>query len=474
VTDRQALVDRIVAELPAWLPAQRWFAGKDREITGVLPVATTVLLDGDPTLLHLVVEVAQQDRRERYQLLIGCRDQLPEHLGSTLIGSEGGTVCYEASTDADLTYRLLDLMAAGERVGALDFRHEPDVELTGGLRARPITSEQSNTSLVFGNQYILKLFRKLTDGENPDLKLHRALREAGSEHIAQPLGSISGELDNGPVTIGMLQQFRSDAVDGWAMATTSVRDLMADPMSRADEVGGDFAGEAQRLGHAVAAVHADLQRALGQQEADADEFDRTVEVMSARLDAVAEMVPALAQYAPALHAAFEQLRHVKSPVYMQYIHGDLHLGQVLRTANGWLLIDFEGEPAAPAEERVALRSPLRDVAGMLRSFDYAAHQLLVGQQDEDEQLVERALEWARRNRDAFCEGYAEVAVDSIGDPRAHTDLLRAFELDKAVYEVSYEYANRPEWLAVPLSSIARLTGAVSPQAADSPQEANNQ
>jgi maltokinase len=94
---------------------------------------------------------------------------------------------------------------------------------------------------------------------------------------------------------------------------------------------------------------------------------------------------------------------------------------------------------------------------MLRSFDYAAHQLLVGQTDEDEQLTERALDWSRRNRAAFCEGYAEVAVDTIGDPRSHGDLLRAFELDKAVYEVAYEHANRPEWLAVPLSSISRLT-----------------
>jgi maltokinase len=239
------------------------------------------------------------------------------------------------------------------------------------------------------------------------------------------------------------------------MATTSVRDLMADPMSRADEVGGDFAGEAQRLGHAVAAVHADLRRALGRQEVDADELERTVVAMSARLAVVADMVPALAEYAPALNAAFERLRGITAPVHMQFIHGDLHLGQVLRTANGWLLIDFEGEPAAPAADRVALRSPLRDVAGMLRSFDYAAHQLLVGQPDDDEQLVQRALEWARRNRDAFCEGYAEVG----GDPRAHVDLLRAFELDKAVYEVAYEYANRPEWLAVPLSSIARLTAA---------------
>jgi maltokinase len=456
LTDPHELVDKLVTELPGWLPARRWFAGKDRPITAVNQLATTVLLDGEPLLLHLVVEVVQADRSEPYQLLIGSRAQLPEYLGSSWIGTENGLPCYEASTDADLTAHLLDLIVAGGQAGSLRFAPEPDVELVGDLRARAITSEQSNTSLVFGNQYILKLFRKLTPGLNPDLLLHRALWAVGCEHIAQPLGSITGELAGSPVTIGMLSQFLPDAVDGWAMAKTSVRDLMADPEFRADEVGGDFASEAQRLGHAVATVHTDLQRALGTQEADADEFERTVKAMQVRLDLVAGRVPQLAEYAPALTEAFEQVRDVDAPVFMQFIHGDLHLGQVLRTVSGWLLIDFEGEPAASAAERAALRSPLRDVAGMLRSFDYAAHQMLVGHPD-DPKLTERAIEWARRNRAAFCEGYAEAAADTIGDPREHGALLRAFELDKAVYEVAYEHANRPEWLAVPLSSIARIT-----------------
>ena len=456
MTDPHELVGKLVIELPDWLPAQRWFGGKDRPITSVRQLATTVLLDGDPLLLHVIVEVEQHDRREPYQLLIASRAQLPEHLGSSWIGMENGLPCYEASGDADLTGHLLDLIISGERVGPLTFAHEPDVELTGDLRARLITSEQSNTSLVYGNQYILKLFRKLTPGENPDLMLHRALHEVDSEHIARPLGSITGELAGEPATIGMLQQFLPDAVDGWAMATTSVRDLMADPELQADEVGGDFAAEAHRLGQAVATVHADLQRTLGQQEADAAELDRTVTAMQDRLASVAERVPELAQHTPALNAAFEKVRDTDTPVYMQLIHGDLHLGQVLRTVNGWILIDFEGEPAAPAAERAALRSPLRDVAGMLRSFDYAAHQMLVGQ-PADSKLTDRAQDWARRNRAAFCDGYAESASESLGDPRARGALLRAFELDKAVYEVAYEHANRPEWLPVPLSSIARIT-----------------
>jgi maltokinase len=454
LTDPEDLVAQLVAELPNWLPGQRWFAGKDRPINSVGQLSTTVLLAGDPLLLHVVVEVHQTDRTEPYQLLVASRSQLPEHLGSSWFGLDAGG--YEASGDGELTGTLLDLIVSGAQVGSLAFEHEPGTELTGGLRARPISSEQSNTSLVFGNQYILKLFRKLTTGINPDLLLHRALAEIGCEHIAAPLGSITGELAGQPATMAMLQQYLPDAVDGWAMAGTSVRDLMADAEHSAAEAGGDFAGEARRLGQAVATVHADLRRALGEQRADPGEFERTVKAMQDRLDLVSEAVPELAEHAPALRTAFKQVREADEPVFMQFIHGDLHLGQVLRTVSGWVLIDFEGEPAAPAAERSALRSPLRDVAGMLRSFDYAAHQMLIGQPDDDA-LVKRALDWAARNRAAFCDGYAEAAADTYGDPRRHADLLRAFELDKAVYEVFYEHANRPEWLGVPLSSIARIT-----------------
>jgi maltokinase len=453
LSDPRELVEDLTEDLRRWLPEQRWFAGKDRPVTGVRPLGVTELVEGDPQLLHVVVEVAQGDRREPYQLLVGRRTHPPEIASTSWIGAGGDLNAYEASGDLDLTGVLLDLMAREETVGSLVFEHEPGVELETGLRARPITSEQSNTSLVYGGQYILKLFRKLTPGKNKDLLLHRALQAVGSKHIAQPLGSITGDLGGEPTTVGMLQQFVPDAVDGWAMATTSVRDLMAAPDLHAAEVGGDFAGEAERLGRAVAEVHADLAEALGTEPADTAELDRSAKAMIARLDAVAARVPELAPHAPALRAAFETLGALPAgAIEMQYIHGDLHLGQVLRTVGGWLLIDFEGEPAAPVEERHALRSPLRDVAGMLRSFDYAAQQMLVGQPD-DPALAGSAREWSERNRAAFCEGYAAIAAD----PREQGELLRAFELDKAVYEVGYEHANRPDWLGVPLASIARIT-----------------
>jgi maltokinase len=174
--------------------------------------------------------------------------------------------------------------------------------------------------------------------------------------------------------------------------------------------------------------------------------------MHERLDAALAVVPELAPYADQLRTAYDAVAALPPGVRVQRIHGDFHLGQTLRVENGWKIIDFEGEPARPLAERVALMSPIRDVAGMLRSFDYAARHLLA-EQPHSHGLEYRANEWAERNRDAFCDGYARACGR---DPRNDAVLLRAMELDKAVYEVVYEARNRPTWLPIPLGSIERL------------------
>jgi maltokinase len=450
------LVDALVAVLPDWLGDQRWFGGKGRTLHGVRPVQATVLQDGEPELLHLVLAVAHDGGEELYQLLVGLRRVLPEYLEHGRVADVDGRIAYDATNDPDLNGRLLELIRADAETEGLRFRAEPGVELTTGLPSRPVGAEQSNTSVVFGQQYILKLFRKLAPGVSPDLELHRALKGVGCSHIAAPLGSIEGELDGATVTYGMLQEFVPNAAEGWQMATASVRDLMAEADLHADEVGGDFSAEACRLGEAVAEVHADLARALGTETIAAADVARAAEGMKRRLTAVAADVPELAPHVPAIRAVFDRLAAHPADVRVQRIHGDLHLGQVLRTVTGWVLIDFEGEPATELSRRIERMSPLRDVAGMLRSFDYAGFHLLAGQ-EPDPQLEYRAAEWAARNRSAFCDGYSHTGPD----PRDAPLLLHALELDKAVYEVAYEARNRPSWLPIPLASIARIAASAA-------------
>jgi maltokinase len=227
---------------------------------------------------------------------------------------------------------------------------------------------------------------------------------------------------------------------------------MAEADLHADEAGGDFAGESERLGEAVAVVHTDLATAFGTEEASADAMRLRADAMTERLRRAVDVVPDLAEVAEPLIEIYRGIAGIAQSTTLQRIHGDLHLGQALRTVTRWVLIDFEGEPMAAMDARRQYDSPLRDIAGMLRSFDYAGYHRVL-EVGWDQQLNYRAGEWSRRNRDAFCTGYARVAG---GDPREHGLLLRAFEADKAVYEAVYEARNRPGWLPIPLASLSRL------------------
>jgi maltokinase len=449
----------VIDLLPEWLPQQRWFGAKGRRIHGISLLADRTIMEGNPTCRHVLVQVDLGEDKETYQLLLGCRPELPERLVHVAIGATGDGILYDGLHDYVVTQVMLQMLAEQADEQGLRFRHLTEVALHTELTGIVMSAEQSNTSVVFGDDYILKLFRKVSPGLNPDLEISRALAEAGCTAIVPPLAWLETDLPTaasgtpgGTTTLGMMQPFLRSASEGWQLAVTSVRDLYAEADLHADEVGGDFAAESERLGAATAEVHSLLREVLPSRRADAEENHATAKLMHGRLDDALEVVPELAPFAEDLRTAYDALAELPPGVPVQRVHGDFHLGQALRTDSGWVLIDFEGEPARPLAERTALMSPLRDVAGMLRSFDYAARHLLA-EQPAAAGLEYRANEWAERNTDAFCTGYARATGS---DPRDDDVLLRAFELDKAVYEVVYEARNRPTWLPIPLGSIERL------------------
>lgn len=455
--------DGLAALLEGWMPHQRWFAGKGRDFSVAAVRHLGVLTEQPHRSDDWLVEVAYPEGdTETYQVPLVRWPFPPDQLAHVMLGDTedpdyGGRSWWaDALHDKEVTGAWLAAIADGRSGGSLSFTRGPGApELPPAASSLVITGEQSNTSLVFDDVAILKVFRKVHPGVNPDIEVHEALNalDDGDRHVAHLFGYASGTVDGDRADLAMLQEFFRTATDGWELAKASVRDLYAEADLRADEVGGDFAGEAHRLGAATAVVHADLARALPTAVLETDDLARIAAGMGGRLDRALQAVPALAAYEESLRAAFAALGAHEPGVPVQRVHGDYHLGQVLRTSHRWVVLDFEGEPAKPLTERIQLDTPVRDVAGMLRSFDYAARHLLADRPYEP-QLNYRADEWAVRNREAFCDGY----VDGGGpDPRADGVLLRAYEADKAVYEAVYEARIRPRWLPIPLASLTRLT-----------------
>jgi len=445
--------------LATWLVKQRWFAGKGRGLRDLAIVADTEVVSGDPELRHLIVTVSYDTTVDYYQVLTGLRHELPDELQHARIGpSDDGRQAYDGLHDAELTRTLLVGIAADESIGRLRMRTIPGASFETGLDSLVLGGEQSNTSLVYGEESILKVFRRLSPGPNPDLEVTTALARLGSQHVAEPFGWIETTLDGVPTSLAILSRYLRLASDGWSLAATSVRDLyaMEDGTGdgvRAGEAGGDFAGEAYRLGIATAQVHADLAAAFGADVLGDGVLRELTEQMFWKLDLAEAAVPELGRYSEMLGDAYSSLAKLRDPIPVQRVHGDYHLGQVMRTTEtGWVVLDFEGEPATPLAQRRARSSPLRDVAGMLRSFDYAARHQLIGH-PEQFGLNAVAGDWVRRNASAFCAGYAEAGGQ---DPDENDVLLRALQLDKAVYEVLYEARHRPSWLQIPLDSLAEF------------------
>ena len=447
--------------LTDWLGHQRWYAGKSRE--GQVSARLLATLAETPHAVQIwIADITYADGQvEHYQIPLVLRFSAEEHLEHVLVGSvvdsdSGHAVqLYDALHDKEVTGLWLSAIAGSATIDGVRFVGTSDpADIPVDETSLALTAEQSNTSLVFGDAAIMKTFRRLEPGLNPDIEIHAELTRLGARHIAKLLGHVTADIDGHPWSLAMLQEFMTTASDGWQFATASVRDLMAEADLHAEEAGGDFAAEAHRLGVSTAEVHADLAKAFETTELGEAELRERADAMAARLDSALLEVPQLGSVAEGLRRAYADLAEYGKPVLAQRVHGDLHLGQVLRTVHRWVFLDFEGEPAKSITSRRMEDSPVRDVAGMLRSFDYAArHQLIdVGATPQSEF---RANEWADRNRAAFCTGYAEGGGV---DPADVAVLLRAFEADKAVYEAVYEARNRPNWLAIPLASLHRLAG----------------
>jgi maltokinase len=457
------------AAIAEFVSTARWFGGKGRDFT-VTDVRRLGVVGADPAVLLDVVEVAYADSGdvELYQLPLALYPESQERLHHALVTIQdvegfGPSHVYDALHDREAMSHLLhgfvgfrDVAGAPPQPteGGLVFHRLPGHDLDLEARSTLFSGEQSNSTVMFGTDSLLKVFRKVTPGVNPDVAVHEVLTRAGSEHVAALYGWIDQRAEGQePLQLAMLQEFLRTASDGWDLALTSVRNLFSEADLHADEVGGDFAGEAARLGTALAEVHLALAEHFPTTTRTADEMADLGAAMTRRLDAAVAVAPELTAYADALRVTFDDVAHLgATPV--QQIHGDLHLGQTLRTANGWKIVDFEGEPAKPLVERVLPDSPWRDVAGMLRSFDYAPRVAAAtfGEADEaTEQRAFRAAEWSARNCGAFLDAYAGRPLTD-----AEQALLDAYVADKAVYEVVYEARNRPKWVPIPMAALHRL------------------
>jgi maltokinase len=422
--------------LAAWLPTRRWFAGSGATVREVAIRSDVLLADGDPQLRHLLIDVTVANHAVRYQVLLGLTASLPDALNDARIGiTDDGLVAYDGAMDPDLAMVLLRGIAEGRAAGPVRFISEPDITLNTEVTARPLPALQSNTAIVFGTEAIMKVLRRPFDGHHPDLEIPAELARAGSRLVAAPLGWIEA----GDTILAILSDFYPNAIDAWKLAIASLH-----------EPEPDFSAQARSLGQATARLHAEMADAFGASTLPEPGRGELTANLAAEFNAAAEVVPDLSRYREAVLASYAALSQFAGPIPIQRIHGDYHLEQILGTEGGWVILDFEGEPSMPLARRRAFAPPLRDVAGMLRSFDYAArHQVL--EHPGDERLSSIAPGWVARCQDEFLTGYGEAGGE---DPRRDATLLRALTLQKAVYEAVYEARHRPSWLTIPLNAIA--------------------
>ena len=455
----KGLPDRDVADqLLRYITAARWFAGKGRQArlrsVTALPWLTSVT--EEPAVRLEIVEIGYPAAEnpaegeaepapaavEHYQLPVSYRRAPVAELDAAEMArltdrDLGPAIAYDATRDPAACRIILRALLSSRHLRGPDteirFRLVDRGELTSELTPYVFTGQQSNTSVMYGDVSMAKFFRRLELGRNLDIEVHHALNQAGVSDVAKLFGWIEGswfaggQMQQGD--LAMVVEKLADAVDGWGLALDSLRAQQ------------DFADEARTLGRALAETHHALRAAFPTARVLGPRIGST---MKDRLAQAAALAPALEPYVEPLRDCFEGLGF--GIVDVQRVHGDFHLGQTLHTPDGWKIIDFEGEPAKSLAERSAPDSVWRDIAGMLRSFDYAAASV----------PGPGSAGWAADCRAAFLDGYAGGDLD----PGAAAT-LRAYEADKAIYEVVYETRNRPDWVGIPLGAIATLAGTVT-------------
>ena len=474
----------LVAALPAYIRERRWFGGKSREITAC-SIADALPLPANAPLAYLcVVEISYADGgSDSYLLPLASADGVqaaelrrttPQAVVMTTDDLSGDGALYDAVYDPAFCQLLLGIVERGERAGGAigTLLAEPTAAFAGlrgvgELEPRISLAEQSNTSIIYGDRLILKLFRRLVPGLNPDLEIGRFLTEQGQFiQIAPVAGSLSyASGDNETATLGVLMGYVPNVGDAWSRMLELLREV-PEHASPADLT----IIAARTLGQRTAEMHMALANSQEPSFAPEPFSMPHAEAEMAAMNALADRVfvearahhgnqPASVQHTvaevlarePQIRARFARLTAQPLTGQRTRAHGDYHLGQVLATPDAdFIVIDFEGEPARSLDERRAKRSPLRDVAGMLRSFDYVA---ATGLPDE------AAPGWVATVSQAFLDSYLKTASDASFLPHNEAEraaLLDAYLIEKAVYELQYELNNRLDWVRIPAGGILRL------------------
>lgn len=456
--------EQVSAAFAEWLPQRRWFQGKARTVSHTEVREAIDLGDG---LIDLIVDVSYDDgATDHYQVPVTV-DADSAEADLVLATTDGAHVAVtDALTSLTTARRYAELIVQGMEFPAGTLGVVRGMPVTAAPpplpeEGRVLRGEQSNTSVIFGDSLILKVLRRLESGEHPDIELTRGLTEEGFEAIPPQVGSLVLVQASWPTALGVLAHFVSGAEDGWEWATTETGDI-----ARGHEADAGKLGELHALGVAVGKMHRVLERIFPAHAAGPAELSSWSHAMRAQLERVMSLAADRAPEAAAvLEPLMDDLWRIIDDLQamplseigpMTRIHGDLHLGQTLRHPDkGWQLLDFEGEPAKPLEARRQLSSPLRDVAGMVRSFDYAAAGGALAAGEHVEDLPEALIEWSEAARSHFLAGYSSAAPEAFERIDARPTLVTAFELDKAVYELGYEMANRPSWVPIPTSGIER-------------------